>query len=466
MKKSVVIFLVGLALGIAGSLAIRPAASSTDGGSTHADPHANPAKASLRDLDSADRLGPGHRGQRRIHAGGVPVSSGDARTDLVSFLDLISNVDDGSEINIMLLIRKAAVLTSLNEGEAIDLLGMLAQQDETGGMRMIDDEMRGIASVMVFSRLCELNGPQAMQMVADGVFEEIWEFEQEEMLAMGMNSWIASDPDSAQQWFEARLNEADKLIVEQGDDIELEGPLALLEEDAFRMAYLSGMAKHDPESLKRMADRITDDEARASIQEEVMTSLVMNEESSEGLQSLLKHSEKFPDVRLEAMEKLSLKDPQAAKNWIESQPPSAERDREISEVAGVLLEQQGQAGIDWFMAQSMDSENSQSLRMVKVASHLMREEPGDAAKWIEHQPDTSTRDAAEASLALNYSSQSQWDNSMTWVTSVKDQEIQKTTLKSIFWDGWDTAQEALPAELIEAADSAGFGDQAREYRPD
>ena len=463
MKTSVLIFLTGLVLGIAGTLSIRRDSHATT------DPTSPSHTAGMPARTRADRSGqPSERGGRsdrrkKSKSTATTHSSNGARDDLESFLSAIRQVEDEELLDVMSVVRSAALLTRLREDEALDLLQLLSRPVEDGDSSD-DEEFRLVAGIIVFCRLCELNGPQAMRLGAK-IDDDTWKIGSDELLTMGMNSWVAADPEGARMWFEGLLGEADKTLA-LDEDVDLEGMAALLEEDAFRAAYINGMAKHDPEGIEQRMAALQHNDIREAMQNDLMQSLVRNEESVEGLQALLEKSGNTPDARLVAVEKLCTKDPRAATQWVESQAAGQDRDQQIGQVASVLMKKNEATGIEWYMNQEMAGEGQRSNRYDRIVSHLANDDVQKASEWLGQQTDDITRDSAEESIAVRLAYRKNWQESIRWVASIHNDDTRKRGLNNVLGNGWDPSEGALRPEVLEAADAAGLGEAARDYRPD
>jgi hypothetical protein len=465
MKTSILIFIAGLILGIAGTLVTRQTSPSSQ---NSAEEKENGSPARTRATDRTDSGTVRHRRavrmrQKRSANGG----SSSARDDLTVFLTSLSDIDDEEELNVMELIRGASLLTRLREDEALDLLQFLAEPQEDDSKGMIVD-FREVASVVIFCRLCELNGPAAMQLASTQLEDENNDTFEEECLTMGMNSWVAADPDGARQWFEGLVGEVDELASNTGDvdDVELKGMAALLEEDEFRAAYFNGMAKHDPEGLEKRIAEYENEEIREAMHDDLMNSLVRNEESVEGLRALLDKTSESSEARYDAVAKLSGKDPDSAAKWVESQPSSSGRDREVNTVGPTLMSEDEDAGIQWYMKQEMHDSNGKSGRLSNIVEQLAGDDLEKADEWLAQQVDGLNRDSAEKAIARRFSNAKQWSESMTWIADIQNEDMRDQSLKQMFRQGWDRKTKALSPKIMQAADAAGFDDEANAYRPD
>ncbi|MEP4077486.1 hypothetical protein [Haloferula sp.] len=453
MKISVLLFLVGLALGVAGMLVIRPAASEEKRSGNARDHHA--------DDSSGHRLSPPTRETKSSRRSARRrADRSDPRTSLEELLTTLSTIGDESQLDMMLLIRHASMLTRLNESEAIDLLQHLAQPvaDDDFGER---EEFNEIASAIIFTRLCELNGPEAMRMASAG---ELMEGLDEDVTVWGMNSWIAADPEGAQRWYEGIMKDADAFILKGDENATPPAMMMVIDNDETRRAYFNGMAKHDPEALEESINQFESDDVRNAMRADLMISLVGQETQAEGLVDILNKSTEHNEARGLAIEKLSELDPDQAVAWIETQPAGKSRDNEINTVASTLMDRDSESGIDWYMSQQMHDPEREKDRLSRITYHLARDDSTVAAQWVEQQPDNATRDHAELAMAWTYANQKDWDSSMAWVAGVENQSSRDDTLNKIFERGWNREEGALQPEILSAAEAAGFGDAAGAYK--
>ena len=79
------------------------------------------------------------------------------------------------------------------------------------------------------------------------------------------------------------------------------------------------------------------------------------------------------------------------------------------------------------------------------------------------QPDGGTRDQGEASMANIASLHSDWDDALSWAGAIESETMRKSTLDNVFQRGWNRREKTLNPELLQAAEAAGFGEQARAY---
>jgi hypothetical protein len=303
-----------------------------------------------------------------------------------------------------------------------------------------------------------------MRMAAAGELGEQWKNDSDELVAMGMNSWVAADPQGAQQWFEGLLGDADKLAL-AGLEEDMTGSMALLGDDEIRQAYFNGMAKHDAKGLEQRMGQFQHEDVRSTMESEVLEALVRQEHSKAGLIALLDRSgDGAFDAREEALKKLGKQDPRSAAKWVEDQPVSDARDNHVTQVAMDFMTKDPDAGVDWYMKQELHDESREGDRTSHVVGRLAQVDYGKAVSWLEEQPDGPARDSAEAKLAHSAAGRKNWADSMTWIAGIENDGARKQTLDRVLRRGWDSQDKALRPEVLEAAEAAGFGEAAQGYK--
>lgn len=377
-----------------------------------------------------------------------------------ALIQSFSGVVNEEEANLMELARYCGMISTIGESEAQDLLSALALPQEGDGEDA--DEMRGIISAIVFTRLCELNGPEAMRMAAAGELGE--EFD-DDFTALGMNSWVAADPEGASEWFYGLLSEGDELALSGGEE-EAEGSLLLLEDgDDLVGATVRGLAKHDLADLTERVGQLNDPEVRANMETAIFEASVENETSVEGLLALLEtnQEESGSDGRREALKKLRKLDLVRAAEWVENVEVSVERDRMVSQVAGSMLEADPASGAEWYMNQELASEERQGARMEQIVGEWGVKDFEAAESWLETQANDAQRDSSESRLAQFATYQNEWDGALSWVGDISDDAMREKALRSVLKHGYDRRSEKMNADLLQAAEEAGFGEEARSF---
>ena len=457
MKTSGLLFLAGLGLGIAATLALRPSERSD----SEKPEHASNNKSGSRTL--SERSIPtrsGRKSSRTLNQNRSSNSSPSAELD--ELLNTLTTLDDEDQLNVMLLIRQVSMLTHINESEAISMLHQLAEPTDEDLFQHSD--FNEIVSVIAFARLCELNGPEAMRMATSG---ELINGMDDSVITWGMNSWVDADPDGAQRWFEGYLEQTDALILNDEDPSpDAVAKFALLENDDFRAAYFNGMAKHrDPEELLDKVAQFNNDNVRETLQEDLQQALINQENSAEGLIKLLENPDENSSAWSDGVYKLAEIDPKAAAVWSETLEAGDERDLAISQIGPEFIAAMGQEGIDWYMAQEVTDPEDQEQRLTTITLNIANRDYQEASDWIEQQPNDATRDRAEIAMANIATRNGEWNQAMNWVTGVADEQKQAQSLQQIFRSGWDRNNEQLKPEVMQAAEDAGFGDSARAFEP-
>lgn len=434
-----------MVLGLAGGFLLRPVVMTDHGelrlfvgqgatGSSAADSEALPGKSGVR-----------QSGRRSAGSPSARLSSGDPVKDVRDLIASLEGLRFESQLNPMEMIRRIHLLTQLGEGEVLDVLADLSKAGDGTG----DEQFRMIAGLIALTRLAELNGPEAMRLIHPGS-DSMWEGLGGDAGVMVMNSWVEADPDGAKRWFEDGMKQLD-----QGEMKDL------MENDDFRQAYYDGMAKHDAAALSREADEESDPDKR----DEVLVALVRNAKDPAEMVGLLDRCAGASDARAEAIEKLSKADPLAAAAWVERQEADEARDGDVATVASMMMERDSEKGIQWYLAQELSDGQRAGSRLSRIVDHLAAEDLEKAAEWVDSRPDDDVRDAAEISMA-RHSMRRDADEGMGWLARVGDSTSRDSALHDILRNEWDYTEGRLRDGLIEAAEKAGLGDAARNFKPE
>lgn len=378
-------------------------------------------------------------------------------------LELVSLFKEPEEMNLMELARHAGMIAHLDAREArVLFLDLLAPVE---GESQDLSEMRGFLAGLVFTRFCEVDGPAAMAIFSEQGLREKMDGRADDFLQMGMNSWVAADPEGARRWFEGLMKETDQLAAGGGTKADMKGVLELLHEEKLRESYYRGMARHDADGLAAWAGELQHVEVRENMEGEVLEAMVGQEDTVEGLVTLLDTYDGAAgsDARLEAVRKLSALDAEQAAAWVEKRLPSAERDHHITQVASVLMKQDPAAGAEWYMAREMVEEHRHSDRLQRITWQWGRVDPEAATDWVQSQPDEPVRDGSEAALAQLASHRREWEDAMAWLAGISDEEMRGQALNQVLRQGWNQRNKTMAPALLEAADGAGFGEEARTY---
>lgn len=380
--------------------------------------------------------------------------------DLDSILAVVGNLDDESEANVMGVARVAGLLAHASEFEAKELLlEIVTHKDE---LKDSDQHiLAGLVAITAFSRICELNGPEAMRMLVSG---ELPEDPGADLATLGMNAWIAADPEGARRWYEGLLRDVDDLAMAGGKEAAMEGMLKLLKDDDLRESYYRGMARHDAEGMREQIDDLAFGELRDSVREEFLDALIEEEETAQGLVKILEEGGADGDGRLNAIAKLSRLDVVAARRLVEAEAPSLARDNEVTQVATILLKQDPEAGAEWFMGQEMVGDERPADRLQRIVGAWGPRDLEGADAWLSSQPSTTDRDHAEMLLATYSAGAKDWDRTFYWIGET-DPETWSRQLDKVFKNAWDKTSGSLPPDVSEAAEAAGFGEAADNFAP-
>ncbi len=354
----------------------------------------------------------------------------------------------------------------MSEGEAMGMLEELTEVKD--GEENDAREMKAVLAVFLFSRLCEVNGPEAMRMVADGEFGATMDGQADEMLAMGMNAWVAADPEGAKEWFDGVIGEVDALALDGGMEEDMEnatGVMKLLNEQELMDAYLRGMAKHDAEGLAKSMEGLRHEEVREGMEASIFEAVVEAETTVDGMIGLLKQYEGTEGTyaRMTAIRKLSELDNAQAAKWVEGRQASAERDHLGTQVAGDMLKKDPAAGAKWYMEQEIHDASREADRLQRITWQWGGKDYEAASQWLERQPDGAVRDGAESSMAQVAAGRRQWTESMAWLGSISDENVRITAMDNVFRRGWNRSEKVMDTGLLEAAEAAGLGEAARDY---
>ena len=435
----------GMVLGLAGGFLLRPVIVKDSGESVRLEGSGEVETSAAESEALAGKSDVRQSGKRSSGSPLASLSSGDAVKDVRDLIASFEGFQTESQLNPMELIRRMYLLTLLREAEALDVLADITKDKEEhesiGGPEFA-------AGVMALTRLAELNGPEAMRLLHSGELSSMGDGAEDLVSVLVMNSWVAADPEGAKRWFEEGMKRLD-----QGEMKDL------MENDDFRQSYYDGMAKHDAEAIMLEIDDDSDPDKR----DEVMVALVRNAKTPDELVGLLDRCEGASDARTEAVGKLIKSDPAVAAAWVGKQTADDARDHDIAEVASVMMDRDREKGIEWYLAQEMAGNHREGERLSRIVDHLASEDLEKAAEWVASRPDDAARDSAETSMAWQFKRQD-WDEAMAWLTRVDDATKRQEALESMLRSEWDREAGGLPDHVIKAAEKAGMGDAARNYR--
>lgn len=438
-------FIAGVVLGLAGGFTLRPVVM-TDRGDSESVTEQGASEASSAESEAlGGKSGARRSGKRSAGSPLARLSSGDAVKDVQDLIASFHGIQSEAQLNPMEMIRRIYLLTQLREDEVVDVLAELSKVDGSPG----DAQFGMIASLIALTRLAELNGPEAIRLLHSGP-GSMWEGSEGEAAVLVMNSWVAADPDGTKRWFDDGMKPLDPGEMKD-----------LMENDDFRQAYYDGMAKHDAETLSREVEQESDPDKR----DEVLLALVRNARDPAEMVGLLDRCAGASDARAEAIEKLCKADPLAAAAWVEGQDADEARDEDVATVASVMMERDSEQGIQWYLAQELSDGQRPGSRLSRIVDHLAGVDLEKAAEWVESRPDDAARDSAEISMA-RHAMRRNADQGMGWLARVGDPASRDSALHDILRNEWDYTEGRLREGLVEAAEKAGLGDAARNFKPE
>ncbi|MFP6897636.1 MAG: hypothetical protein VCA38_13610 [Roseibacillus sp.] len=364
-------------------------------------------------------------------------------SDLLSYLESLAMVDDFEEVNFMQLLRHGAFVTSMSEREVADLLATLTKQAEEEDQGHNSQELSQIFSALLFARMMELNGPDAIKMMMAGEMGARWNGDEDELLAIGMSSWVDADPEGAAKWFRGA----------EGTDPKFR---ELFEDDTVQNAFFAAMARHDTKIAMSLAL-----EAGEEVSSESMEVIARYEKTVEGLEDMLQGTS--GEAQLEVFEIMSNRDPQAAARWLEGEGALDERDQYVEAAASSMMDHDSDAGIAWYMRQEIATEEGEADRIEHIVGRLANESPGTASTWLEGQPDTPARDGAEVNMARFATRVQDWETSFRWAAEVGNARQQTETVNWVLRRGWDPSKKSMNEQVAIAAEEAGFGAQLNAF---
>lgn len=393
----------------------------------------------------SDSRGSGARPGRASRSGGkgdslrTPVSA----EDLMAYLKILESVDDFEEVNFMQLLRQGSYVTRMSEREVTDLLTQFAKEDEENGVEGGDGELTQIFTGLLFTRLMELNGPDAMKMLMAGEMGPRWKNEKDELLAVGMASWVDADPEGAINWF-------------RGEAMSDPNYRELFEDNTVQRAFFAAMSRHDPREAMSLAQ-----EAGGEVSSDNMEVIARHENSVEGLERMLAATN--GETQFEVFQVMSNRDPQAAARWLAGAGAVEERDHFVETVASGMMERDTERGVEWYISQEITTDEGRSERLERVVGQLAEENPATASTWLEGQPDTLLREEAEENMARFATRNSDWETSFRWAAELSDEGQRLETVNWILRRGWDRREQTMNPQMREAAENAGFGEEVGAY---
>ena len=363
-----------------------------------------------------------------------------------------SGVETEDEINPMEFARYGGQLAQMNERQVTTLLKELQ-----GPFEEEHEDMAGVAqsfATIVFARLCELNGPDAMRMLASG---ELDTSNTSEVATLGMNAWVAADPGSARRWFEKAMHETDGIYLSGGEDDDLEGAALLISKSDITGAYLRGMSTLNPQAVDDLFASVQNEHVRYLLQNRLAGHVVHRAESKNEILSLL-HGESLKDfgpAHVDLIENLVKVDPNEAKTWATAQPLSRDRDDMYSNIATELIKQEPAEGAAWYQAQELSPNTNEGQRLGNITRTWMNQDIEGAATWLLEQPNNAERDMAEAALAFHTVRTGDWESVFQWNADISTTTARQNNLNRILRQTWDPRKRAFKSGALEAARAAG-----------
>lgn len=364
----------------------------------------------------------------------------------MKYLAALARIDELQEVNFMQLLRHGSFVTSMSENEVISAIAALtAKGEEQADDHGDSEEIVQMFSALLFARMAELNGPEALRMVMAGEFGEMWEGDEDELIPIGMGSWVDADPEGAFKWF-------------QGEGMKDPKMRELFDDSTVQSAFFAAMARHDPTQALQLAQETGEELSSDSIEV-----IARYEESVEGLENML--AQTAGEVQLEVFNVMSERDPKSARQWLEQQSANTINDRDpyVASVAENLMAADQETGIEWYMNQEISSEEGTRERFRTVVNELADSDPAAAAEWLAEQADVPARDAAELQLARDLARAQSWSESFRWAAELSSPQQQSETANWILRRGWDRATQSMSEEVSQAAQGAGFESQLRSY---
>jgi hypothetical protein len=353
----------------------------------------------------------------------------------MNYLTELAQVDDFEEINFLELLRHGHFITKLSEGEVTNLIAGM-REEEQGGQEF--GELRQVFMALLFARMAELNGPEAMRMAVADELGKQFEGDEDDLMTIGMSSWVDADPEGAAAWFREAGAQDPKFRE-------------ALEDEDVQQAFYAAMARHD----MQMALELLHEQGGEAL-EDNMEVVARYEKSIEGLQGMLQSAD--GDARYEVFEVMSARDPAAAAAWLGEQGGIENRDRYVWVVGEAMLERGAPDAVEWYMAQELTADGD-AMRSSQIVDHLAGQDATKASNWLEAQPDTPARDRAEDSLARHWNNEANYAESFRWVNEISDDTMRTEAAESMIRQGWDREEQRMQPDLDRAAREAGYGGQ-------
>ena len=383
-----------------------------------------------------------------------------------NLLSIFGSFWNQDEMNPMAFSRYSAQLAQMGELQSIDLLKKL--QGPINGEDQEKARVASFASQFVFARLCELNGPEAMRMLSSG---ELGDTLPDEVAGIGMNAWVAADPEGARRWFETAMVEYDDAILAREGGVAPKGTALLILESDITRAYLRGMAAKNPEAIGKSIASFQRRSIREDLQIELADYLIEKVETKDEVLALL-NSEIFNDYPYAYdgfADKLARMDFDAARRWAETQPVSLKRDLMNFNIAATLSKEDPQRAASWYLAQELSPESdAKRSRLSNYEDTWAVQDLEGAANWLLEQPNNSpTRSIrAEFSPHQHPPAPVDWEAAFRWSSddSPTIQQTNKPPSIELLRSAWDSRYNTrLNPEAEKAARAAGLGQAVDDY---
>lgn len=404
---------------------------------------------------ASDRMG-GSRGSERrgVRSGGIGefgASSGREMKmeGLFEFIIEMQEKNPG-DLNFLELVRYGAMIGELDSQGAQDLIDRLDVM--VRGNPKLDD-FTELATGLAFMRWCEVDGATALAelMVTNN---ELLKEQADDFAESGIRAWTSADPEGARTWIDGEVSKLDQML-QQG--VEPQPSDMVIDHGELYKTFLeSYVAERGQEALEIFAN-VQSEQIKSKLRDNVIESLAERENSVVELQNLLALTEPGEfNSRREVMRKLAVKANRQSRSWIESQPATKERDHLVTMIAGEYLKSNPKAAAEWYLSQELVEENRNQDRYSRIFGEWRQKDLAEANEWLRSQPDTISRDTAESLAANSAVGQKEYVKAVEWVSGIQNEGLRQQALDRVFKNTKRQENGEIPAEMIEAAQEAGF----------
>ena len=376
-----------------------------------------------------------------------------------NMVQILSFFNNEKDLNLMELLRYGGLLTDASEPQTLELLQNLKNLQTEDDSSFMEGSL--VATGALFTRLCELNGPRAMEMLTSG---ELGPIDQADFGLLGMNSWLAADPEGAKNWVIGTYKQLDQALINEEDFSEEDNPvLAMVASDDFMEQYLYGMSKIDPEGLQESLTQLGSEELREELLGELATQKADAAESQEEILALLsEENHEGGTYKGQLIQKLAESDPAKAKELALSQPPGPERDNLLASLTSDFMREDPAAGAAWYQAQEL-TDTTEQERLNTITKQWAGRDLEGAAGWLLEQPNTPDRDSSEAALASRSARASEWEAAFRWTSDISDEKHRQKSLDTILSRAWSSHYQTFPPATLQAAKEAGMENALEAY---